>query len=219
MHNIASRYITIMICFVAASQACATKNIREIWRSMPDSLSIYVDSLQRRDLVSFADMGLHSEVRNLFDGTTSVDTLTDTYMSVRMSSSELMQMRLLPAKDSTQIVCLVRTFGPVEGNGESDVRFFTTEWNAIESAFGLPICTDEDSLLARFVACPDTMASGRFDELRAMIDPVMLCATLSAADDTIRMSLSAPLLTKEEEREVRAIIRKKLFKWDGETFK
>lgn len=193
--------------------------MRDVWLSMPDSINVYVDSVMRHDLITFHDMGLTSEITNTFADVTSIDTLGETYMSVTLSSSTQMQMRLLPTVDSTRILCVVKTFRDAEGYGESDVRFFSTDWLPLTGSYGLPSANDEQALLRDYLTQPDTMSNERFAELSAMLDPVMLCAELATDEPAITLTLSTPLLRKEEETEVRAIIKQNKLNWQGDTFK
>jgi hypothetical protein len=63
------------------------------------------------------------------------------------------------------------------------------------------------------------MTSERFEELFRMIEPPLLNASLNIDDDTLLVGLSAPMLNKEEREAVKAILRQRKLKWNGETFK
>ena len=209
----------LFILTMLAATASARQKVSDLWIVMPDDMIVYVDSVRRQDLVKFYEIDRQAEIVNMFSNKTSIDTLSENYMSVRLNAVTCWQMRLLDKNDGTRLVCLVKTFAPEEGHGESEIMFYSTDWDMDESHYGLPVYTDAESLLNEFTACPDTMTAARFEELRTMIDPVMLTADLSADDDSIVLSLSTPLLNKQEEEEVKTIIKQTKFKWNGEMFK
>ena len=211
--------LLLIVCILVAGRSFADKNMRDVWLSMPDSLNVYVDSVMRHDLVTFHDMGLTSEITNRFADITSIDTLGETYMSVTLSSSTQMQMRLLATTDSNRILCIVKTFRDTEGYGESDVRFYSVDWEPLVGSYGLPSADDEQALRRDFLLQPDTMNNERFAELSALIDPVMLCAELATDEPAITLTLSTPLLRKEEEEEVKTIIKQNKLNWHGDKFK
>lgn len=217
--NMRRTFLLIIIYVYIAGQSFAEKNMRDVWLSMPDSINVYVDSVMRQDLITFYDMGLTSEITNRFADITSIDTLCETYMSVTLSASTQMQMRLLSTTDSAYILCVVKTFRDAEGYGESDVRFYSEDWEPLTDSYGLPPANDEQALLHDFLWQPDTMTRERFAELRDMIDPVMLCAELSPDEPAITLTLATPLLRKEDEMDVNTIIKQNKLKWHGNTFK
>ena len=57
------------------------------------------------------------------------------------------------------------------------------------------------------------------EEVKAMLDPMLVTATLSATDVTITFTGAVDVLNNEEKKAVGAIFVKKTFKWDGEIFK
>ena len=71
----------------------------------------------------------------------------------------------------------------------------------------------------QFIVKPDTMSEQRFVELKAMIEPVMVQAELSADCDELFLQLSTPLLNSEDKKAVGSIISQRKLKWDGEIFK
>ena len=64
------------------------QNIKELWIAMPDSIIPYLNNSLRTELTDYIDMHIKSEVRNLLNDTTKIDTvLSDNYMSVILSKS------------------------------------------------------------------------------------------------------------------------------------
>ena len=196
--------------------------MRDLWLSMPDSLCTSLDRSLRTELLDFIDMGVKAEVKNRINGQSTMDTLTADYTSLRLSETSAIQLKLLPAKADT-VVCMVRTFRAPAS--ESLVSFFTTTWQPIASDFGLSGVgvmhfndTAANSLLDTFVERPDTMSESRFLELKKLIDPVMVSASLFPASPVISFALSIPVATAEEKQQLSAIIMQRKYKWEDGIF-
>lgn len=189
--------ITLLFGVLSVATAHAQTHARELWLAMPDTLQPYDD----------LDV--------------SVDTATADYMSVHMSNALRMELRLLPRQQQATcpvdtLLCVVRTYEAI--NGESDIRFYTTAWQRLAGTFGLPEPVDGDRLLSELTYCPDTMTREHYDELCRYIDPIMFTASLAPDTPTLTLTLSTPMLRRDEEEAVRAILRQRRFKWDGTIF-
>lgn len=185
------------------------KPMRDLWQSMPDSMIPYLTKNQRIELVDFMDMKVKADVKNQFGEETVMDTLTSNYTSVRLNASSVMQLRLMPVPGQDSIICMVWTvLGPV---AESEVLFYDQEWNKI----------GEQSLSAyqaQLVQKPDTMSQQRFEELKAMLHPALIKATLSIDDNTLTLDMDAPILFKDEKVQIKSIIMQTKLNWKGKSF-
>ena len=202
---------SLVVSLLFMSFVCVhAQRMKSIWLSMPDSLIGYINQSKRIEAMDYRDMGLKLDVKNLLDGSTLVDTLTNDFMEVRFSSASTLQMKLLAVADSDSVLCVVRTLkGP---EPESKVSFYNLKWEKQPLQFTMPEAR-------QLVQKPDTMTSERFEELFRMIEPPLLNASLNIDDDTLLVGLSAPMLNKEEREAVKAILRQRKLKWNGETFK
>ena len=198
----------LIILFSFASLAVSAKSMREIWLSMPDSMVRYLNKSKRIEFLDYVDMKVKTDVTNLLQGSSVMDTITSNYLSVKLNEVSVIQMRLLPVSGSDSLLCVVRTYSAPAA--ESTVNFFTQDWQLVGS-----MSFDSKQLIAK----PDTMSEQRFTELRAMIEPVMVQAELSADRDELFLQLSMPLLNSEDKKAVGSIISQIKLKWNGETFK
>ena len=193
----------------------SAQSVKDFWLAMPDSVLTAVNRSMRAELVAAKAPAMKTEVKNVLEGTTVLDTLTSDFMAVHISGASTMQIRRLAYKDDT-IFCVVRTYmGPV---ADSNVSLYDKMWAPMDMKHiydGKCIKYVKKSLVEK----PDTMTQQRFEEVRAMLDPMLVRATLSAADATITFTGSVDMLNNEEKKAVGAIFVKKTFKWDGEIFK
>ena len=58
------------------------QNVREVFKSMPDSLAPYLTTNNRLDMIDFMDAKMKSVVTNLLEGETEMLALTDDSLSV-----------------------------------------------------------------------------------------------------------------------------------------
>lgn len=207
--------IIIMLFYVSAITAQTT--IRNILGNMPENMTPYLNASQRAEIIKFTESKDSIKVKNSLNGTTSVDTLNDNFIKISLNEAASMQMKLLPLNDSTQIICTVKTIKtPIP---ESTIKFYTTEWFPIDSTFNLPETDKPDTMIELLSQRPDTMSEQRFNELRNYIEPVIISAEISNDDNIITYNLSLPLMPGDKSDELKAIIKKKSFKWNGDKFK
>lgn len=62
---------------------------------------------------------------------------TDTFLSIRTSEVGTMQIKILPLVNKTHVIALIKTV--CSGVCDSNIRFFTTNWEEIEKESLLPI--------------------------------------------------------------------------------
>ena len=189
-------FIIILFAVLGVRQCAFGKSLEEILRAMPSSFIPYLTDNQREEMSKFTE-GMKSAV-------------------IRLNAVADMQVRLLSAPDSSQIVCLVKTVR--KPLAESSISFYTTDWQPVESRFGLPDIGDAGVMMQMLVERPDSIDAIRFNRLCSYIEPVMVSADCSNDDNIITYSLSLPFVTKDKADEIKAVIKKKSFKWDGETF-
>ena len=191
------------------------KSMREMWLSMPDSLMPYMNKNLRQEMIDFIDMKLHADVKNLLGDNSRMDTLTSNYVHLTMDTLTTVEMRLLPQTDTDSLLCMVTTVaGPAK---ESDITFFDSNWHPVylKGAFG---GKDQREIASELISRPDTMKEKRYEDLKAMIDPMMSYAKLSSSDGDITFLLSFPMLTKEDKKMIESIVLQRKFKWDGKRF-
>lgn len=197
-----------------AAQNTAQTTIKEVFKSMPDSLMPYLSQNNRLDLIDFLESNMESKVTNSLNGTSIMDTMNDYFLSLTLNEASKVQMRLLPVNvpvDSMQqIICLVRTLG-TKGK-ESVVSFYSCSWRPLQ--FGIMDMVFPDDVFVQ----PASMSDDRFRELKTMIMPFMFWASLSDSEDVITIGVSETYLSTDNLEEIKSIISLIKLKWDGRMF-
>lgn len=206
---------TVFMCTIALAMCAHGKSLRTLWVSMPDSLAPSLDKNLRTELVELQEMGIKPEVNNLLGSTSVMDTITHDFLQVKLSALASLQMKLLPLSDGDSVLCVVNTVAAPEK--ESEVFFYDQQWNMLDvKRFfgGKSLSEIRESLIQR----PDTMSEAKFSELKSMIEPRMLSATLFEQEKSIVFHLSLPLLSEKDKKLVSVIRVQRKFNWIKEIF-
>ena len=109
--------------------------IRDVFKSMPDSLMPYLSNNNRLDFIDFMDSNMKAEVKNQFGGNSVMTALTEDSLSIHMNHAMRVDMLLLnldePVDTIRQVVVLAETFLTDSVYGESCVKYYTPNWQPI----------------------------------------------------------------------------------------
>ena len=106
------------------------QNVREVFKSMPDSLAPYLTTNNRLDMIDFMDAKMKSVVTNLLEGETEMLALTDDNLSVRLNKSVLMDLWLEPV-DTGRVVCMRKTYQVADRLQQVVDERFSLQWQPI----------------------------------------------------------------------------------------
>ena len=125
----------LLLLLVQTGRAEGLK-MRDIFKQMPVSLLPYLSENNRLDFIDFIDSQMKAEVKNRLGGTSEMTVLTDSTLSIRMSDALQIDVLLLKTvevadAESSEVVCLIETFGADSLSLESTVRFFTPSWQLL----------------------------------------------------------------------------------------
>ena len=130
------RKITLLFCLLLALELSAQTAIRDLLKSMPDSVIPYLTENNRLDMIDFMESNMDAVVTNSLGGKSQLLKLTDQYASIKLSEASSVAMRLLdvstPVDSLPQILCLVRTYGT--DIRESSIEFYSLAWRPLPTA-------------------------------------------------------------------------------------
>lgn len=209
--------IFIATLFMCATTAKAQTSITKIIETIPREIIPYINDNSREEISKFTDESDSLSIKNELNGNTTIRKRNDDYVRIDLNESSSLQIKLLTVNDTTQIICMVRTMkSPLP---ESEIAFYSTEWEKLENGYGLPDIHNADSIMAGFTCKPDTMTETKFEELRKYIEPIMVYAGFDDKGQALTFSINIPFTTKDMRNEVKAIIKQKSFKWNNGFFK
>lgn len=200
---------TLLLIIVAlfSSSTLHSQTMKDIWENMPDSLFPYLNQSLREECANLSEKGLTAEVTNLLKEKTIIDTLSADYIDVSLSKSTLMQARLIPCTDGDSILCVVLSYKVPEIY--SSVSLYTKDWKKL---------SEETFDIENFVQRPDTMTVDKYKELLNLLDPYMVSARLSATDNSLLVSASAAVASKEDSEQLASILIKRKYVWADNKF-
>ena len=110
------------------------QNMREVFKSMPDSLTPYLSMNNRLDMMDFMDAGMKAVVTNQLGGDTEMTFLSDDSLSVKMNETLLLDLKL-QKQDTATVVILKRTYLIQQGIQKSQYEVvsqtFTSYWHPL----------------------------------------------------------------------------------------
>ena len=129
------RKFLILLCCCLCMVANATVNMRDILKSMPDSIIPLLSENNRLDMIDFMDSNMNAEVTNILNGKCSMPVLNDQYTKILLTESSVVEMLLLETQmqvDSVnQVLCVVKTFGT--DIKESTIDFYSVKWRRLKT--------------------------------------------------------------------------------------
>ena len=120
-----------LISLLCSSVACMAQNqtqtVRDLFKSMPDSLVPYLSTNNRLDMIDFMDAKMKAIVTNSLGGETEMIYLSDDSLAVKLNESSLLSMKTMQV-DTTMYVVLSRTFYTKGNQHEVVSQTFNSYW-------------------------------------------------------------------------------------------
>ncbi len=173
----------------------AQKDMKTLFRAIPDSITPLLTETNRADFIDFLDSQMKAEVKNRFDGVSELKTLTDDYLLLQMTAQSTLEMKLLPVNDSVQVICAVKTVSaPV---ADSNIRFYDEAWNELpaENFIALPSAN-------AFYLPVDSANMSAYEGVCRKADMDLMKATLSPDAATLTLIYTTPDYMNKEDREL-----------------
>lgn len=118
----------IPLGFLLIALTCSAQKMGELFKTMPQHVLPGFSEADK--IMLLVDTALTSIPYPL--GNIERINYTDDFLKIKTSSRGNLQIKLLPLINNTKIVCVVKT---VCGQAcDSQIQFYSTEWNPIESA-------------------------------------------------------------------------------------
>lgn len=205
------RFFLFMMVLWVGHTAMAQK-MRDVFAAMPDSILEVMTKNNRLDCIDFIEHGMEARVRNRFDGFTQLKAMTLDYLDLQLTAQCQVEMKLLPAKDSLNYVCMVRTYaGPVR---ESVVSLYTSEWQRMPAQEWLAPIPD----YAGFWMENDTVDAKEIARLQHLQDMRFVTAELQPDDMRLTFSLQPGVVERGDSLRIAGVLRPLVYEWDGARF-
>jgi len=201
------RNLYILLFLLMSALSAVAGGVKDIWISMPNQITPYLNKDLRQKLVTFNQTGVNPTVNNLIGGESKLDTLAGNFVQVELSEACTLQMKLLPRSAGDSLVCVVKTYlGPAK---RSEMKFYTTDWQELDN---IPL--PEQSLPAR----PDTMDINKYNRLVRSMDGRMQYMSLHAENNILTTGFSVIFATVDEQKALKDFCKETQWTWTGEKF-
>lgn len=205
----------LALILVALSITTQAREIRSVWKSMPDSLVLAIDKVRRLEMLDLVDYKVKAEVDNRLGSHSVMDTITSNYLHIMVSKACELSMRLLPTADGDTLVCMVYTYKAPKP--ESKLSFYSLDWQQLDASKYLPFASIADVADSLYIK-PDSISQERYAELRNDVVVALVSAQQSIENDDIYLSLSLPMAAKDNKASMTAIADKRKLVWTGKKY-
>lgn len=213
------------------------QSIKDYYMHMPDSVLPYLTNVNKADMPDFINSKMAAKVKNRFQEITEMTQFTDDFLEIKTSPSSSFQFKLLPKADSTRIIVLITSVkAPIS---DSQVSFYTTEWQKLPMSSFLSLPDVEDFVLnvgesrkfSSLDSCdifsndenyPDTISEDLYAQVVRELNKALLYSLSFCPEDlSMRVYLTSPgYLNKEIRKVVESCIKKDpiLLRWKDDKF-
>lgn len=121
-------FLLFLLCSstVCVAQKSAV-NVRDVFKTMPDSLTPYLSMNNRLDMLDFMDAKMKAVVTNSLGGSTEMVFLSDDSLAIKMNEASLLSMKVSQV-DTATIVSLHRTYYTKRNQYETVSQTFNSYW-------------------------------------------------------------------------------------------
>lgn len=162
------KQLIIIAALLCALPSCS-RTMKDFFKEMPDSLLPVLTRENRLDCVDFIESSMKANVKNRFGELSSLQTLTETYAKLSLSSSSQVEMVLLSQGTDT-LVCMIRTWRlPLP---QSEVSFYAMDGSPVGASKYLTLPTEKDFIRsdARREAAADVLQRADVPLVSATLD-------------------------------------------------
>jgi hypothetical protein len=189
------KYLFLLVFYVSALPAAVkAQDMASLFTGMPNEYILQLEDAWRKDLVELYRAGKPATLDNTMKGRSTLVQLTPDYLLLQSSERSVVEMKLLPLINQTNIICVITTVSaPV---ADSRVAFYTTDWKRLDaSGIWSPATAD------LFVREDADLQSEAFLDALSRMDMDLIRYRLRAEDATMTAEYLTPEYLSEEDRD------------------
>lgn len=113
-------------------QANAPLSLKDLFLHMPQEVCPNLSEYNRLEIIDNQKNNKPLETRNLFNGTSKMNVLTDTFASLSITECSEKTFKMLSLADGKSIIAVVTTIH-AEGKSDSSIDFYDSEWKHLDA--------------------------------------------------------------------------------------
>lgn len=106
------------------------QSLKDLFLKMPQEVCPALSEYNRLEIVDNQKNGKAMQTRNLFSNFAYMETLTDNYAHLKLTSNSEKEMKLLPLKNGEHIIMVVSTVH-ADSISDSSICFYNTRWEPL----------------------------------------------------------------------------------------
>ncbi len=199
------KIILLIICVLGFSASASAQEVlmRDVFAAMPDSLLPLVTKNNRLDCIDFIENNMEAKVRNRADEFVELKVLTKDYLLFETSAMSRVEMKLLMVDDTTQVVCMVRTY--MAPTADSQVEFYTPQWQPVAERLASRVNVRRPRVEDFFAGATDDEAVR--SAVLMLRDLPLMEARLSAEAPTLTWRIGLGELPRDEKKAAQKIVQ------------
>lgn len=190
--------------------------VAHLFTVLPDDVVPLLPQSTRLDMADYAKAGMKRPVKNKLGGYSEIDSLTEDYLHVNITTASNLAMAILkdPKDNDKDILAVVYSVTPRNAAADSQLLLFTTSMVPLETGkyFTVPTVAD-------FLAVPKNVKENTSDLARLVTFPA-ITYSLEPPSTIIARLTSPQMLPLEIQRQLEPYQRPELrYVWNGKRFK
>jgi hypothetical protein len=213
------KYIATVVLSMLVCLSVTAQSAKELFRAMPDSILPLLTANNRADCTDFMDSKMKAEVTNAFKEKTVMTDMTTDYIALNLSESSKWQMKVLPLKDKTKIICIVTTvYGPV---ADSRINFYTTSWQPCNTTDYMTLPVADDFFKKPLSTDENDSTYNAYIKARRICDVNLIKLELNKIDSTLKATYTTlEFIGKYNAKDVIPFIKESIsYNWKDDRFK
>ena len=205
------RILTILLICVAASGSAYAEDLRTLFLNMPDSIMPTLTRSDRMDFLDFKDIGMKARATNKLGGESVMTELSERMLSVTTSGSGKVDMVLLPRKNGSNLICIIKTV--TARYDDSRLEFYNEDWTPVDAKKLIKLPRFDDYL---------TMEALRQDSLSYFKKlSILRLQSITAVENALEFRYTSLDYIGEDADRYRSWIKSDpiIYTWTGKRFK
>ena len=127
------RILSILVLALFTMQMDAQVSMRDVLKSMPDSITPLLEKNTKLNLIDYIDAGQKAEEKNRLGGKSGLVVLTDTRALIQMTEASTMDIKLLSSPESA--IGIITTVHSDSETYASVIKFYSPDWKLTKTVY------------------------------------------------------------------------------------
>ena len=203
-----TRLITYIALMLFACSSAMARSVSEVFVDEVSPVFGKIDKTTRLDMVDYYAAGQKKVVRDQMDGETYIESMTDDYMKVVISSAATVEMRLVDSRQGKIIVVSTTYTLPA---ADSRIDIYDETWNPLDSRHYVAMPVLDDLLVG--------VDKKRRSEIESIVDFTLIGASLADADTIVFTPSFDKYLPDEDYDAIKPYVRTSVvYRWNGKRY-